>query len=123
MCFQENVIEHVFKSLFNKEEWEFITVDTLMWTICNTCRILSSLVSCRKLNVFYSFGALAHCNFGGFSPGWCSIKPVKSDLRQFKRLGIKSEENILVNPCLQARRNLNTVHPEGKEIPDYSKIT
>lgn len=34
MCFQENVIEHMFKSLFNKEEWELITVNNLMvWTI------------------------------------------------------------------------------------------
>lgn len=32
MCFQENVIEHMFKSLVNKEEREFITV--MVWSIC-----------------------------------------------------------------------------------------
>lgn len=64
---------------------------------------VSSLVSCRTLNIFYAIGAFARCNFGGFSPGWCCIKPGNSDLRQFKRLGIQSKENISVNPCLQEK--------------------
>lgn len=46
---------------------------------------LSSLASCRKLNIFYSVGALARV----FSSGSCCIEPGNSDLRQFKRLNLK----------------------------------